>query len=135
MVTAQVNLDGAKWIRFVRASKLEKLTLKQYYLPNVSAKPTAAEYELLATNLFADAVAVGALVLPDTVSVEDFRFIAQRFSPEEVKIRRKVSSPGGSFWVFDLDTLRRTIRMSSMNIPTLFRGIARGIDELVAAGY
>jgi hypothetical protein len=85
-----VVFDSQKWGGFLRSQKLTKQNLSQYYALR-DGKGGAPVYDYhgdvqvpgdlfpdevkeVSENLFADAVAVGAIVLPDPYNVEDFGF-------------------------------------------------------------
>ena len=60
----KVIFDEEKWNEFLKTSKLTDVKLSQYYLRGVSCR-TGVEYEKVFNELFADAVAVNAIVLPE----------------------------------------------------------------------
>ena len=63
-----------KWAEFISDSELQMVSLYQYYLRKSSRKILYVDYERVVSELFQDAVAVGAIVLPSAHSVEDFEF-------------------------------------------------------------
>jgi hypothetical protein len=48
-----------------------------YYLKSSLTSPTNAEYQRVLTDLFADAVAANAILLPSPYSAEDFEFMVE----------------------------------------------------------
>src|ERR1035437_6915780 len=72
--------DEGKWNDFVNGAGLERMRMDRYYLggalPRNLTKRTKLGCEKLLTNLFADAILVGAVVLPDPYNYEDFTFKA-----------------------------------------------------------
>jgi hypothetical protein len=65
-----------KWEEFVVGAGLGRLRLDRYYLGKDWGGPTSADCEKLFTNLFADAVLAGAIVLPGSYKPADFTFKA-----------------------------------------------------------
>src|ERR1035437_4932500 len=85
-----------EWTRFVNSSGLEKINLHEYYLGEELLQITNDDYAKLLTELFADAVAVGAIVLPRLYKAEDFLF---EVSPDPHTFQQKAelslrSAPG-----------------------------------------
>ena len=72
----EVGFDMDVWRRFIAANGLSKVNVYKYYQVSVnSALPLRlADYERVLTELFADAVTVGAIVLPGAYKPEDFEF-------------------------------------------------------------
>ena|ERR1035437_3355939 len=70
---AQVRFDKQKWQDFIKDSRLGKVKSCKYYAGESTATHLP-DYEKTVTGLFNDAVAVGALVLPNQYSAEDFQF-------------------------------------------------------------
>src|ERR1039458_5086384 len=77
-----------RWEAFVNDGKLSNISLWKYYLGNKSEWVKRYSYENLATELFADAVAVGAITLPDPYEANDFQF-ASSVSTNEMVLRLK----------------------------------------------
>src|ERR1039458_2180378 len=64
-----------KWGEFVKTSGLEKTRVFAYYLNDAHTQGHAYfEREKLTTELFQDAVSVGAITLPPPYKVDDFEF-------------------------------------------------------------
>ena len=66
-----------KWKEFVRDSGLRKVNLQQYYLGKIVPNLTDSEAEVIITNLFNDAVLVGAITLPANCVSDDFQFFIE----------------------------------------------------------
>ena len=62
-----------KWRIFAKKSGVAGVKITQYYLGR-DVIPTVSDCNKMASELFNDAVQVGAVVLPDGYSVEDFEF-------------------------------------------------------------
>jgi hypothetical protein len=67
------SFQRGKWNNFVFSNGLDSITLRQYYLSNASHQITNKDYEVVVSELFADAVTVGAVVLPEPYEVDDFQ--------------------------------------------------------------
>ena len=67
-------LDPDKWEEFVNESGIEHVSAYKYYLGTLPGKCGAAEHEKVTTELFADAISVGALILPPPYIAADFEF-------------------------------------------------------------
>jgi hypothetical protein len=63
-----------EWQEFVWGSKMGDVQLHEYYLGTAPEELTSEDYEKLLTELFSDAVAVGAIALPDPYRPDDFAF-------------------------------------------------------------
>ena len=63
-----------KWEKFVEEGGLKNMNLYQYYLNETPFDPTAEEEARVATELLADAVSIGAIVLPTPFTPENFTF-------------------------------------------------------------
>ena len=72
----RASFDRAKWEKFVAESGLERVRISDYPLGR-DAEVTVlliTPHQKMVTELFQDAVAVGALTLPDAYGAEDFQF-------------------------------------------------------------
>ena|ERR1035437_6652014 len=70
-----VTLQRETWKNFVKSSGLENTNLYDYYLGAGNRQASdAAQYEKIVTELFSDAVSVGAILLPEPYQADDFRF-------------------------------------------------------------
>ena len=70
----QVYYYDKKWEEFVAKSGILEMDTLAYYLGKTPDELTSAEQGKFFTELFADAVVVGAIVLPAPYVAEDFRF-------------------------------------------------------------
>jgi hypothetical protein len=76
-VACEALYKAEVWAEFIRNAGIDGLRLQQYYLghPLASSQQVSdQEYETILAGLFADAVTVGAIVLPDPYKIEDFQF-------------------------------------------------------------
>src|ERR1035437_6868886 len=95
-ITQGVLYDQRKWREFVGSHELQHVTVRDYYLGG-TVSPSAADYARMFSELFQDAVAVGAITLPAPYQAEDFTLtigptahVALRSQPE---IRAKLMQP------------------------------------------
>ena len=71
----RVALQYKKWEEFIATSGVGFIKVRRYYMGKDFDRSMAREdYEKVLTEQFADAVQVGALVLPGNYKAEDFRF-------------------------------------------------------------
>jgi hypothetical protein len=61
---------------------MKNVMVDEYYLKKGALESVLENYGVVAAELFADAVAVGAIVLPDGVGVDDFQFRTTPFSDD-----------------------------------------------------
>src|ERR1022692_3804000 len=73
-----VLFTSTPWEKFIRESGLRFVHLNEYYLGSETEDLTASDYEKLLTELVADAVVVGAMVLPAQYEAKDFLFTMAR---------------------------------------------------------
>ena len=71
---AHATPDEEKWHDFVESCELASVGILRYYLGRSPRKLTAEDCELVLTELFSDAVTVGAIALPEPYKAEDFAF-------------------------------------------------------------
>src|ERR1017187_6209721 len=69
-----VVYDPAAWQDFVRESELGSVPIAEYYLGRNAQHYTGPEHEKVMDELFADAVAVGAITLPPSYKAQSFTF-------------------------------------------------------------
>src|ERR1039458_345963 len=79
----EVKWDVNQWNEFVAGESMKNVMVDEYYLSKGAMKSTLENYGVVFSELFADAVAVGAIVLPDGISVDDFRFVVSPFANEQ----------------------------------------------------
>ena len=76
----KIDLEWWKWDEFVNNCGLVNKKLYDYYLgKNINNRTVNADEKLI-TELFADAVEVGALILPPPHTTQDFIFTATDFT-------------------------------------------------------
>src|ERR1017187_7003246 len=73
-VAGVVTEKWAQWQQFTWGSSSADVSLHEYYLGHAPEDITDEEYEKLLAELFADAVVVGAIALPDPYKPADFSF-------------------------------------------------------------
>ena len=69
-----LGVDRDVWREFLESHDLEDVMVADYYSVNHDGLFAAEDHEKIIENVFADMVAVGAIVLPEQYAVEDFRF-------------------------------------------------------------
>ena len=70
-------MDMNKWQDFVSGSGLEGVTLREYYVEDFTVNAlgiSPGAYTKIIAEIFADAVAIGAIVLPKPYKADDFEF-------------------------------------------------------------
>src|ERR1035437_2896066 len=79
------SYNGKKWADFMDSSECRAVPLYEYYLgfPEKIADYTLEEEEKVVTELFLDALHVGAIVLPQPHVADDFRFVCSAGSIPE----------------------------------------------------
>ena len=70
----QATYQKSPWDEFLRDNELMSVGVAQYYLGYRPQVPTKVEYNKVLNEIFADLVAVGAIVLPGSYLAKDFRF-------------------------------------------------------------
>jgi hypothetical protein len=73
MRSEQVLCRPDEWDAFVSNVRLRKDNLHRYYLGEEPLQVTHEDYAKILTELFADAVQVGAIVLPEGYNAESFQ--------------------------------------------------------------
>ena len=130
----QGSLDWDKWTDFVSSAGLKNVSVAKYYLGKEAKDCLDSEYGLILTGLLADAVAVGAVELPEGYAPEDFVF---RNSPEHarqtrviLKNRPRIEPNGGQLNHYYVQHSRR---MDHGNTNFVLGRIVAAIDLLAAA--
>src|ERR1035437_7287284 len=83
-----VTVKRKEWEGFTNKTSVERLSLDDYYLSGANKEWTDEEWAEVVTNFFADAVAVGAVVLPTTYEAEDFEF--KSLPPKQFQTSRRI---------------------------------------------
>ena len=120
-----------KWAEFINGSGLGRMSLHQYYLNPVHLQLTDYDFEELSQNLFADAVAVGAIVIPQPYAADDFEFFC-----EQTNYGRGLNiclQGGRETQLFHLSYLRQNGKLTSTYLATLLAYIGLGAEELINA--
>src|ERR1022692_4702623 len=73
-----VGYEPDKWTEFVSGGVLGPVRVDKYYLGRIPRPKKNGDYEKIIAELFADAISVGAVVLPSPYVAEDFEFIVNR---------------------------------------------------------
>ena len=79
-----------KWVEFAETVGVKEGNFYQYYLGHRPSNPTDADYEKTMFELFADAVSIGAISLPNPYEIQDFEFkVTPRSDYIEVSLKNK----------------------------------------------
>ena len=126
-----VHFLPARWREFITDNGLAKVGLHQYYLGAEKEKMLEEDYAYLLTELFTDAVKVGALTLPGDYEAEDFQIqihqdlgsLTDFIGHAYITLKEK-EGPKGAF-AFNPSRLRRR--------ATLSRWRDRGIEHTITS--
>src|ERR1039458_1223352 len=143
-----VTYVEGKWEEFVRDAILGPVRMDHYYLGRASRLRVNGDYEQMLSKLFADAVDVGAVVLPGSYVAENFEFVVDDvlatettggwYKPKSLTVRLKNKSeslritqpPHGHF--FDPQGyFRPGCGLSGVTIPRALQDISEGINRLL----
>lgn len=128
----EASFDMDKWREFVQESQLGSITVKKYYCGDVPLGFYG--YARIAQEVLADAVEVGAVVLPSAYMAEDFEFLWNNIRPAsmaQISLRLK-SEPGspGSVGVQIGYFLKEDTRMASEAIEIILRSFCGKINDM-----
>jgi hypothetical protein len=127
--------EPSKWAEFLQTGKLGRVKLANYYLGKGAPRDLDnAQSELVATELFKDAVAVGAVVLPDSHVAEDFEFkiLNDAFGVEYVNIALKSHPELRTAWTTDTYYLADGgVAMGARDLEYFFGQMIQGVDSLL----
>jgi hypothetical protein len=136
---ARAAFQGSKWQSFVMDSIPERTSLNEYYCHGrqspLSVKKADLYWNKLATDLFLDAVTVGAISIPGQYSPEDFEFRQIPTVPVEDgheaislknKPRRQEALP--AFSVLDDHG-----PMTNSSVVNLINEMADGVNRLITS--
>src|ERR1035437_3437467 len=128
-----VPCDQDKWLKFVQESGLTGVKVYKYYLGEKAKKTyTDAEHGKVLAELFADAVAVGAVALPKPSTLADFEFLVDSSSQNpRMNIRLKRKPDLFSTWADPAFFLAPSNTMDHENTPYSLTQIARAIESLL----
>ena|ERR1035437_2478443 len=131
----KVLVQVGRWEEFVRTSGVGGVNLHKYYVPGSGIRLTNAEYELLLRELFTDAVAVGAIVLPAPYVSGDLLF---KMASAEKIYRKQVqlSLKGRPETVAMFDSVHEHLgpgrRIASLSVTDAVGHIGRYVSTLVS---
>lgn len=129
-----LDYDEAKWDKFVANTGGKDVNFYQYYLGKTSKTYTDAEHEQTIAELFHDAVAAGAIILPSPYKVNDFGLKMSSdpgFTRKVDVILKKRPKLYGQFWFPLYDRhFQRKPRLGDELVSNTIEGIAIGIEEL-----
>ena len=121
-----------KWAEFVENSELKKVPLTQYYCgEDLSfAQITRADHEKMMTEIFKDAVEVGAIVLPEPFTADNFQFCEMDFyKGEEIGValnaHPEIIEEVCSY------TWANNMPLSDHYMKKVLQWIAEGVDSLL----
>lgn len=142
----QLTFDPSKWQEFVQDSALEEYNIRQYYCgtkrPSARHRPYSMhfdDYAKIVSELFADAVVAGAIILPATYTSTDFIFSAEERPGQpdgQVKARQVFVTLEGKpdsrrslgqheYWLVKGTTMGQSI------VPTFLEAVAHVVNELL----
>ena len=137
MVRGRLRHSRQKWNEFVTSGGLRKVPLNKYYLESGfggSGSAYPAKCEEVLSELFADAVAIGAVVLPAPYTVDNFRvWVNRRGDRAYVSFKEnpgRTGSRDGRVEIPALPYLHDFTKMYSVDNLVLI--LAESVDELLA---
>jgi hypothetical protein len=133
----EVVLVEKKWTSFLEDNHIGRIKVYKYYFDNIPQQPAASDYEAAITELFADAVAVGAITLPSPYSTESFQFkiaadpnAGRYYQPMTVSLAARPSSEQKMGNVYRY--LKSTTPMEGWNVTWVLRQLHRELNRLIA---
>src|ERR1039458_9617184 len=127
-VAYEVLFKPDVWSEFIRNSGIESIRLHKYYLGHMSGTVSCAEYEQIIVGLLADAVSVGAIVLPVPYQPEDFTFMVNKVdayrSDAEVLVMNEPLAEGT---LCNVDTLLGPSGLYIRDVDTAVEQLAESI--------
>ena len=126
----KVKFNRSEWAQFLKDSRLANVNIYKYYLGSIPSKITFEDYDKVLTELFADAVEVGAVVLPEPYKAADFRLEAAS-NLWEVLISRAVFTPHEKH--VSPCRLRYRLRKNAImpTVSSVVRDLARSVGEFL----
>src|ERR1035437_2389551 len=82
-----VAYDNKQWMDFVDGHDLSEVRLYDYYSGGTTVEYSSASHAEVVTQIFADTVSVGALILPGSYQTNDFVFEMESGTPGESSMR------------------------------------------------
>ena len=134
--TEHVAYDADKWREFTNSEGLWGMRVYDYYLGEGNDRyPTKKEYEKVMSELFQDAVDVGAFSLPSPYKAKDFVFQAltdvSRTEEQEIKISLK-NKPNLLGSVFR-HTIPENRGLDSDSVEWFMLSVFKAVDNIVSA--
>jgi hypothetical protein len=133
-----VKLDYEKWDEFIRGTGLRGVGVREYYLGEDVVSASDVEVQKVFTELLADAVSVGAVVLPVPYTVASFeiRVVPIPAGGRDIKVIFKDFRPEG-MWEhipFDLDW-EPLMEGSAAILKEIVYSIESVLDQLKSVAY
>jgi hypothetical protein len=139
------GFDYGKWADFLAGGELDDVSVFKYYLGDKGGAARTREnmpvedLEKLATELFADVVAIGAVELPDGYSADDFEFkivpneFAQksRWKRTEVRLKKHPQLLNGTEFTEFTYYLDPIMNMKNMNVSSMIGQMNSGVRSLI----
>ena|ERR1035437_3658498 len=92
-----MGVDDEKWVEFVFGSNSQGVSLRDYYCPGAKKQFGPKDLEKVVTELFADMVSVGAIVLPRGKVTADYAFRVTRKGRTDTLQINVNARPGATF--------------------------------------
>ena len=140
------DFNAAKWDAFVADNKLGRAKLHEYYFGQLPPFTSPRAFMDAVTEVFTDAVAVGAIVLPSPYEPEDFQFEIKTYYDEVDPDDQGYDGPQGYTSMYIAWKLKpeleadigsgyynfsRDATMADKEIGKLLRQVAATVEELV----
>ena|ERR1035437_2933334 len=129
-------VDERAWKTFVAQSLPPSTKLFSYYLGKDAATSESIDYQKLVSELFADAVAVGAVLLPAPLTADKFEFSTYRNSGrEQLTIRAADRSVEREPFLFNPHTyFGKNTPLDAWYVIRSLKEIALAVNKILAAG-
>ena len=125
----RVIQDWKKWVEFVKNDGLGEVNVYEYYLGREPWQATHLQSAKVAAELFADAVALGAVVLPSPYKAEDFIFQMDTLGALHVSLKRNI---GEAERLLNIDYfLRSDQRVGDDDVGYAMARILKAITALI----
>jgi hypothetical protein len=143
-----ITYKQGRWFEFLESNKLKKVGLYKYYLGEGAIMDRGGvaragkgwnddDHEKVVTELFADAVEVGMITLPEDYEVEDFEFsyVPDRPHGDELmqigvkNVARKGIQP--QLWTSEAYFLGESNDMNHDSVYHFLRWMCEKIDKLI----
>ena len=87
---AQSTATRASWSKFVKESRVARISVYQYYLGAAPPTPTKEDHERVTAELLSDAVDLGMVKLSPLYGIESFKFKEVETQTPPMSVRRKI---------------------------------------------